>query len=50
MRIIHHNMKIFLQFSVTPTGYTINAMMLKFFPGTYVLLQVNKFEGFVFWS
>ena len=48
VRVIHHNMKIFLQFSVTPTGYTINAMMLKFFPGTYELLQVNKFEGFVF--
>ena len=36
--VIHHNMKIFSQFSVVPTGYTINAMMLKFFTGTYMLL------------
>ena len=49
VRVIHHNMN-FLQFSVTPTSWNINAMMLKFFAGTYVLSKVNTFEGFVFWS
>ena len=45
--IIHHNMKFFSQFSVTPTGKTINAMILKFFAGTYMLLKKDRFEGFV---
>ena len=48
--VIYHNMKFFSQFSVTPTGKTINAMMLKFFTGTYMLLKVDCFEGFVIWS
>ena len=48
--IIHHNMKFFSQFSVAPTGMTIDAMILKFFAGTYMLLKVDRFEGFVIWS
>ena len=46
-RVIHDNMNVF---SVTPTGQSINAMTLKFFSDTYILLKVDRFEGFVFRS
>ena len=32
---------------VTPTGCIINAMDLKIFPNTIVLLKVDCFEGFL---
>ena len=40
----------FLQFVVAPTGCIINAMDLKIFPNTSMLLKVCKFEGFFKWS
>ena len=49
-QVICDNMKYFLQYSVTPTGWTINAMMLKFFLDTCMLLNVDRFEGFVIWN
>ena len=36
----------FSQFVVAPTEYIINAMDLKIFPNTIVLLKVDRFKGF----
>ena len=36
-----------MQFSVTPTGLTINAITLKFLSDIYILLKVDRLEGFV---
>ena len=33
--------------SVMPTDQTINAIALKFLPGAYILLKVDRFKGFV---
>ena len=38
---------IFSQFVVAPTGCIINAMDLKIFPNTIVLLKVDCFKGFL---
>ena len=38
--------QIFSRFIVAPTGWTINAMDLKIFPNTIVLLKLDCFEGF----
>ena len=43
---MYYNITIFSQFVVAPTGYIINAMDLKIFPNTVVLLKVDHFEGF----
>ena len=40
----------FSQFVVTPTGCIVNAMDLKIFPNTIVLLKVDRFKGFSNWS
>ena len=37
---------IFSQFVVAPTGCIVNAMDLKIFPNTIVLLKVDLFKGF----
>ena len=37
---------IFSQFVVAPTGCIVNAMDLKIFPNTIVLLKVDRFKGF----
>ena len=37
----------FWRFVVTPTGYTANAMALKFFPDLNIPLKVDRFELFV---
>ena len=37
---------IFSQFVVTPTACIVNAMDLKIFPNTIVLLKVDRFKGF----
>ena len=43
---MYHNITIFFsQFVVAPTGCTINAMDLKIFPNTIVLLKVDHFDG-----
>ena len=36
----------FSQFVVAPTGCIVNAMDLKIFPNTRVLLKVVRFKGF----
>ena len=36
----------FSQFVVAPTGCIVNAMDLKIFPNTVVLLKVDRFKGF----
>ena len=38
------------QYFVAPTGCIINAMDLKTFPNTTMLLTVDQFEGFLNWS
>ena len=39
-------MAIFSQFVVAPNGSIVNAMHLKIFPNTIVLLKVDCFKGF----
>ena len=43
---MYYNITIFLQIVVTLTGCIINAMDLKIFLNTIMLLKVNCFEGF----
>ena len=43
---MYYNIAIFSQFVVTPTGCIINAMDLKIFLNTNMLLKVECFEGF----
>ena len=43
---MYYNIAIFSQFVVTPTGCIINAMDLKIFPNTIMLLKVNHFKEF----
>ena len=43
---MYYNITIFSQFVVTPTGCIINAMGLKIFPNTTMLLKVDHFENF----
>ena len=43
---MYYNNTIFSQFVVAPTKCIINAMDLKFFPNTIMLLKVNQFEEF----
>ena len=38
--------QFFSQFVVAPNGCIINAMGLKIFPNTIMLLKVDRFEGF----
>ena len=40
----------FSQFVVATTGCIVNAMDLKIFPKTIVLLKVDHFKGFLNWS
>ena len=40
----------FSQFVIAPTGCTVNAIDLKIFPNTIVLLKVNRFKGFSNWT
>ena len=44
---MYFNISIFSQFVVTPTGFIINAMDLKNFLNTIMLLRVECFEGFL---
>ena len=41
---------IFSQFVIAPTGCIVNAMDLKIFCNTTVLLKVDHFKGFLNWS
>ena len=43
---MYYNITNFSQFVVAPTGCIINAMDLKIFPNTIMLLKVDHFEGF----
>ena len=43
---MYYKIAIFFQFVVAPTRCTINAMDLKIFPNTIMLLKVDHFEGF----
>ena len=43
-------LQLFSQIVVTPTGCSINAMDLKIFSNTDVLLKVDPFERFSNWS
>ena len=43
---MYYNIAIFSQFVVAPTGSIINAMDLKTFLNTIMLLKVDYFEGF----
>ena len=36
----------FWRFVVAPTGYTTNAIALKFFPDLSIPLKVDRFKGF----
>ena len=47
---MYYNITIFSQFVVAPTGCIVNAMDLKIFPNTIVLLKVDFFKGFSHWS
>ena len=42
--------KKFNQFVDTPTGKTVDAIILKFLSGTNLTLKVDRFDGFVNWS
>ena len=44
---MYYDIAIFSQFVVAPTGCIINAMDLKIFPNTIVLLKVDCFKGFL---
>ena len=43
---MYYNIAIFLQFVVAPTRCIINAVDLKIYPNTIMLLKVGCFEGF----
>ena len=43
---MYYNITIFSQFVITPTGCIVNAMDVKIFLSTYVLLKMDPFEGF----
>ena len=43
---MHYDIAIFSQFVVAPTGCIVNAMDLKIYPNTTVLLKVDGFKGF----
>ena len=43
---MYYNITIFPQFVIAPTGCIINAMDLKNFPNTIMLLKVDCFESF----
>ena len=43
---MRYNIIIFSLFVIAPTRCTINAMDLKNFPNTIMLLKVDNFEGF----
>ena len=43
---MYYDNAIFSQFVVTPTRCIVNAMDMKIFPNTIVLLKVNCFKGF----
>ena len=47
---IGSHISIFSQFVVISTRYIINAIYLKIFPNTIVLLKVDHFEGVSNWS
>ena len=47
---MYYDIAIFSQFVVAPTGCIINAMDLKTFPNTIVLLKVGRFKGFSYQS
>ena len=47
---MYYDITIFSQFVVTPTRCIINAMDLKNFPNTIMLLKVDCFEGFSNWN
>ena len=47
---MYYDIAIFSQFVVAPTGCIVNAMDLKIFPSTIVLLKVDYFKGFSNWS
>ena len=44
---MYYVIAIFSQFVVAPTGCTVNAMDLKIFTNTIVLLKVGRFKGFL---
>ena len=43
---MYYDIAIFLQYVVAPTGCIVNAMDLKIFPNTMVLLKVGCFKSF----
>ena len=43
---MYHDIAIFSQFVIAPTRCIVNAMDLKIFLNTIVLLKVNRFKGF----
>ena len=47
---MYYNITFFSQFVVIPTRCILNAMDLKIFPNTIVLLKVGHFKGFLNWS
>ena len=47
---MYYNITIFSQFVIAPIGCFINAMDLKIFPNTIMLLKVDSFEGFSNWT
>ena len=47
---MYYDIVIFSQFVIAPTGCIVNAMDLKIFPNTIVLLKVYCFKGFSNWS
>ena len=47
---MYYDIAIFSPFVVTPTRCIVNAMDLKIFPNTIVLLKVDHRKGFSNWS
>ena len=43
---MYYDIAIFSQFVIVPTRCIVNAMNLKIFPNTIVLLKVDHFKGF----
>ena len=43
---MYYDITIFLQFVIAPIGCIVNAMDLKIFPNTTVLLNMDCFKGF----
>ena len=43
---MYYDITIFSQFVIAPTRYLVNAINLKIFPNTIVLLKVDRFKGF----